>query len=168
MHPEATATCLINELMKTLGPCIDPLLGSFLWSWNMPLVYGLTLTWQMRNRRGREEPMLQRSRESTQAASVSENVLPEHSLHLQTEMALTEFFSSSCRTLIKLVLFFCRVAFYPKAVPFYWRISPPVTPTRNCFELSSSSIWVPCEHFSIGESKGELTSISKCFEPSIY
>lgn len=71
----------------------------------MPIVYGLTLTWQMRNRRGREEPMLQRSRESTQAASVSENVLPEHSLHLQTEMALTEFFSSSCRTLIKLVLF---------------------------------------------------------------
>lgn len=54
--------CLVNELMKNLGPCIDPLLRSFLWNWNMPLIYELTLTWQMRNRRGRKEPVLQRSR----------------------------------------------------------------------------------------------------------
>lgn len=61
-HPEATVTCLVNELMKSLGPCIDPLLRSFLWSWNMPLIYELTLTWQMRNTRGRKEPVLQKSR----------------------------------------------------------------------------------------------------------
>lgn len=142
MNPEATVTCLVNELMKNLVLALTLSLKAFCvtqWS-NIPLIDELTLSYLANEKQGKKRTYMAEKWRICHGASILKFLKYKHQLDLQTEISfkkkiflLLQNFSGT-----GLVL----VAFYPKVLTFYERISPPITLTRNCFELSNRSICV--------------------------